>query len=345
MTKKVKLIIEDENNDILTVSCSKGHKFEVSTKVFDYKYGCPKCRRAIKQSIKEQEETNNILSNNKIKLEETKRSKKSTLKSIKEHNDSLNNKDKERLNKMIELEKSYDFSLFKYINTREKSTVICDKGHKYLTNYNIFVSLMARCPICHKEKFKYKKKEEFNNNLELKMNTLKNTYPEYNFSRFIYEGALKNSTVICDKGHKFESSYNRMINQGYGCKECIERRRSKAEIELFETIKKEYPSLKIKHSVRNIIKNEFTNYPIEIDIYLPEIKLGIEFNGTYWHSDELISSKTVFNTSEEYKKYKTEKCLEKDIELLHIEEETFTDAKSTVFNFIKEKINNKLELI
>ena len=56
-------------------------------------------------------------------------------------------------------------------------------------------------------------------------------------------------------------------------------KQSKEEIELTDFIKSIY-NKEIQTSVRKIIKNR------EIDIYLPDLKLGIEYNGLYWHSEK-----------------------------------------------------------
>ena len=52
--------------------------------------------------------------------------------------------------------------------------------------------------------------------------------------------------------------------------------------------------------------------PLELDIYIPEKKLAIEFNGTYWHSDQCIDKNYHFN--------KSRQCEEKGIRLIHIYE-------------------------
>lgn len=75
----------------------------------------------------------------------------------------------------------------------------------------------------------------------------------------------------------------------------------------------------------------------ELDIYIPSKKVAIEFNGLYWHS-ELFKSKT-------YHLNKTNKCLENDIDLLHIFEDDWVNKKEIVKSIILNKIGyltNKL---
>lgn len=52
----------------------------------------------------------------------------------------------------------------------------------------------------------------------------------------------------------------------------------------------------------------------ELDIYLPELKLALEFNGDYWHSDEWLLSRGNI-TAEEYHRTKLELAAEKGVRL------------------------------
>lgn len=79
--------------------------------------------------------------------------------------------------------------------------------------------------------------------------------------------------------------------------------------------------------------------PYELDVYIPEKKLAIEYNGLYWHSS---GSK---ETDEKWSKYhlmKTERCEEAGIQLLHIfENEWINPVKKEIW---KSVIRHKLGL-
>lgn len=66
--------------------------------------------------------------------------------------------------------------------------------------------------------------------------------------------------------------------------------------------------------------------PKELDFYIPEFNLAIEFNGLYWHSDKF--------KGKYYHSEKTKSCNSKNIQLLHI----FEDEWATSSNVIKKKI-------
>ena len=53
--------------------------------------------------------------------------------------------------------------------------------------------------------------------------------------------------------------------------------------------------------------------PYELDIYLPEIGIAIEFNGLHWHSDKY--------KNKNYHLVKYERCLENEIELIQVWED------------------------
>jgi hypothetical protein len=71
--------------------------------------------------------------------------------------------------------------------------------------------------------------------------------------------------------------------------------------------------------------------PLELDLYLPDYNLAIEINGLYWHSEKCGKNKW-------YHKYKTDKCKEKNITLIHIFEDEWIEKKEIVINRILSKL-------
>lgn len=88
----------------------------------------------------------------------------------------------------------------------------------------------------------------------------------------------------------------------------------------------------IQFNNRGILKGQ------EIDIYIPDIKLGIEFNGSYWHSDEFKDKKYHLN--------KTLECTKNGIRLVHIfDYEYIGDNINTTELFLKDLINPNKSII
>ena len=71
---------------------------------------------------------------------------------------------------------------------------------------------------------------------------------------------------------------------------------------------------------------------LEIDIYLPELKIGIEFNGLYWHSNKFKQSNYHLSKLKYFK--------EKDIDIKMIYEDNFDNN----LDIIKSQISNWLKL-
>jgi len=78
--------------------------------------------------------------------------------------------------------------------------------------------------------------------------------------------------------------------------------------------------------------------PYEIDIYFPDYKLGIEYNGLYWHSVEKIKDKY-------YHQNKVKLANNKDIRLLHIWEHEWEENKELIQDNIEYYMNNLQEEI
>lgn len=104
---------------------------------------------------------------------------------------------------------------------------------------------------------------------------------------------------------------------------------SQKEIEIKEFIEKELLIPTKKVNLKEINPNIDVNY--EIDIYVPSHNLGIEHNGTFYHSDKF--------KSKDYHLNKTKKCNEIGIDLIHIFEDEWINKKEIIKSIIKNKLN------
>jgi len=75
---------------------------------------------------------------------------------------------------------------------------------------------------------------------------------------------------------------------------------------------------------------------IELDIYIPNLKLGIEYNGMYWHSDEFKEKNYHLN--------KTEICNKNKIKLIHIFEDEWLNKTEIIKNILKNEISKELKI-
>lgn len=98
--------------------------------------------------------------------------------------------------------------------------------------------------------------------------------------------------------------------------------KSGSELEVLEFITTNYKG-EIISNTKNIISKE-------LDIYLPELKLAFEFNGLFWHSENYKDRK--------YHLDKTNECLSKGIQLIHIWEDDWNFKGEIVKSIILNKI-------
>lgn len=125
--------------------------------------------------------------------------------------------------------------------------------------------------------------------------------------------------------------YWRVNNDKKICTKCypINDTSSLSELELYEFIGENYEGEIIAND-RNIIN------PYEIDVYLPELKLGFEFNGVYWHSEKF--------KNKNYHLDKYNNCENNNIRLISIWEDDWNIKKDICKSFILNKLNKSIKI-
>ena len=118
-----------------------------------------------------------------------------------------------------------------------------------------------------------------------------------------FSGSTNNYTKFCDKhGVGYNSSYK--------------------ELEL----KKFIDSLNVKY-----IHTDREQISKELDFYFPEHKIAIEFNGCWYHCDKFKDKK--------YHANKFKECLDKNIQMITICEDDWSNKENIVKHLIKSKLN------
>lgn len=163
-------------------------------------------------------------------------------------------------------------------------------------------------------------------------NWISSIIAKYNNLNFINFDMIKKLIKIeCkDHNHIFEISiqnfYLRNLVKTELCTICNpigSHSSSGYEKQLSEFIKDNYPN--VITNTKRIIS------PLELDIYIPELKLAFEFNGIWWHNE--------INKDKNYHLNKTKMCENRGVQLIHIFEDDWNHKQ----DIIKSMILNKLD--
>ncbi|KFZ25660.1 MAG: hypothetical protein KQ78_02153 [Candidatus Izimaplasma bacterium HR2] len=170
-----------------------------------------------------------------------------------------------------ELVESVGYALLSdYKNSQTKVKIRCNKGHEYSCSTPNNFKKGSRCPICA-GKCPIQAKENFIQTLDQEEYELLSEY----------KNTKTKIKIKCNYGHEYKVMPSK-FKSGQRCPICFERRSNK-EINILNYVKSILNEEVISGDRTNIINPRTGNY-LELDIWIPELRKAIEFNGTYWHS-------------------------------------------------------------
>jgi G:T-mismatch repair DNA endonuclease (very short patch repair protein) len=134
----------------------------------------------------------------------------------------------------------------------------------------------------------------------------------------------------CLKGHEWQTPvYSRAKDNGHSCPTCVANCFiSNAEQEIADFLMDQ--GLIIKQSDRLTLKGQ------EFDVYIPDKKVAIEYNGLYWHNDFKIT-----DTEYHYKKWIASK--DKGIRLIHVWEDEWKRNPEQIKNMLMHKLEMTIQ--
>lgn len=141
---------------------------------------------------------------------------------------------------------------------------------------------------------------------DLKTMSLREISEKYN----LYYGTLRSALAEDEFRDKYYQTYSFPRCQSQ--KKVAEALRQFYDGEIIENTKKIIP-------------------PLELDIYVPEKKFAIEFNGSFWHSEAFLDRKEARNKH----LIKTQACRKAGIRLFHIFEHTWNTRQKQLLGFIR----------
>ena len=211
----------------------------------------------------------------------------------------------------------------------------------WATKITYLTQRYSGCPECAKDVIAQKQRKELDTIIH---NLCCVSDGRFAFTLGQYDGFAKTRVeCVCYKcGCVWNAKLTNLIYLKNGCpNQCyvVKKRTSKPEPAIANFITEKYPALEVQQSVKNLIRNPQNTRWMELDIYIPELKLAFEFNGTYWHSDKLIGSKkNLFTSAQQYHDYKTEQCKKLGIKLIHIDEAEWKRSKSDILQTINKEV-------
>lgn len=210
----------------------------------------------------------------------------------------------------------YDYSKVEFTKMQTKVCIICPKhGEFWQTPAKHLIG--QGCPQCGKEERGKKGRET----PEIFFKRVKEVWGDkYIFTESQYKTMHEKIEVICKKHGSFFIRPYDLLN-GHGCPKCANLE-SKPENEIYEYICGLVGRDNVFQRNRTILGNGK-----EIDIYVPSLGIGIEYNGLRWHSESMGKDR-------HYHLEKTELCKEKGIKLIQIFEDEYLNHKDLVLSKI-----------
>lgn len=210
----------------------------------------------------------------------------------------------------------YDYSKTEYINNTTKICIICPKHGEFWQTPNKHLSGHG----CHKCGRKIVAEKQLLTNEQF-INQAKLIHGDkYDYSKVVYTGYEEYVTIICPEHGEFKQTPDSHLHSG-GCPKCGSTL-SKNEDELYNYIQNIVGINNVEQRNRSILGNK------EIDIYIPKLKIGIEYNGLYWHSERNP------RMDKNYHLNKTLLCELNGIRLIQIFEDEYVKHKDVVLNKI-----------
>lgn len=195
----------------------------------------------------------------------------------------------------------YSYAAFAYIDAHTKGEITCPEHGSFWQSPTNHIAGKG-CPACKNESTGHRSR----GTTERFTKQAREVYGDrYDYSAVRYVAAHQKVTISCREHGPFEQTPTNHLTGKEGCPRCNHMKSGPEE---------EVAGL-LSNYARVIRRDRSLIGPKELDIFLPEVNLAVEFCGEYWHShgdaeDEAARSMNHYN--------KHRACAEKGIRLLTI---------------------------
>ena len=195
----------------------------------------------------------------------------------------------------------YNYDKVEYNGAHEKIVITCPIHGDFKQSPAKHIGAKRGCPPCGLIKMAgqlRKTKEQFIKE------SIKIHGDKYDYSNIKYINDHTNIEIVCVRHGSFSQNPGNHI-RGNGCPYCTLTPQSKQELTITFELIKFFKDINPK-GFKTRVKGKLWS----IDIYIPQLKLGIEFDGSYWHKDKRALDKL-----------KTENLEEEGFEIFRVREE------------------------
>lgn len=228
----------------------------------------------------------------------------------------------------------FTYGSTKYINMTTKVVVTCPSHGDFSISPIKLVHESQGCPVCANStrghridvaagaaKSAKSKRESYKSKFEERARLVHGDL--YDYSEHGYTSGRDKVSIICKKHGKFEQAVYHHLD-GQGCPRCGQKSAPEEEVASFLSI-----FTTVERRNRTLIA------PKEVDIYLPEHRIAVEFCGMYWHShgDRDDERKNKLRHAEKHRM-----CAEKGVRLITIFETEWQDRKATIKRLLRNAI-------
>lgn len=217
----------------------------------------------------------------------------------------------------------YDLSKTIYKNMQSKIEVICKMHGVFLIAPQHFLE-GTMCSFCNKERLRTLRSK---NVIQFKTEANAMHREKYDYKHSVYKNNNIKLKILCPDHGIFEQTPANHL-RGHGCLLCSKMKKSKKECNLAAWLSA-YTSVDQNYKPSWLGRKE-------IDIYLPEYDIGVEYNGLIYHHSTLNTTSYYkrFTKNQNYHKNKYDLCLENNVDLIHIFEfEDIEEWKQKILNY------------
>jgi len=233
-------------------------------------------------------------------------------------------KDEERLNEVKKILDSNNYELVsnKWLGSKKKLDIICDKGHEIKMTPDS-IKAGSKCKLCDNKIHNISQRLDYN---DVKTVIEKRGY------KLLSQTYVRNSDhldMICPHGNPYSSTYIN-FQKGRGCN-C--EKESKGEKKICEILDKS----NLQYERQKRFENCKYKYTLPFDFFVESLNLLIEFDGEQHFQKKFGMTDEEFNEIKERDKAKTKFCEDSNIFLLRIPYYDYDNISNILDKTLKER--------